>query len=151
VHVGGGGAGLGVVGPGGEERDHVVLGHGLDLGHGLGGRRRRGANRPDRLRGHRPRPGVGLKDKRLHPAPELVLVGLGPDQPHRGQRIPVDHASTVAADRGRAGRGEDRDAGGGLVSRRRTLGDVVAVPCTAEGRARGGGVGGGSGGGEVGA
>ena len=97
MDVGGGRARLGIVRPGGEERDHVVLGHRFDLGHRLRGRRRRGADRADRLGRHRPRPRVGLEHQGLHPAPELVLVGLGPDPAHLRQRVPVDHASTVSA------------------------------------------------------
>ena len=57
VHVGGGLARLGVVGPGAQERDHVVLGDRLDLGDRLRGRRRGVAYRLDRsLRGSPRRP-----------------------------------------------------------------------------------------------
>ena len=48
VHVGGGLARGGLIGPGGQERDHVVLGDRLDLGDGFGRGRRRGAHRFDR-------------------------------------------------------------------------------------------------------
>src|SRR6185312_6727914 len=37
-----------------------------------------------------------LEDQHLHPAPQLVLVRVAPDPPHLGQRVPLDHASTLS-------------------------------------------------------
>src|SRR6516164_7095138 len=45
---------------------------------------------------HAARPGLRLQDQHLHPAPQLVLVRLAPDSPHLGQRVPLDHASTLS-------------------------------------------------------
>jgi hypothetical protein len=85
---------VGVVGPGGQERDDVVLGHRLDRGDRLGGGRRGGPHRRDRVGGHDARPGVRLEHQRLDPAPQLVLVRVAPDAAHLGQGVALDHLCT---------------------------------------------------------
>ena len=96
MHVGGGRAGGGVVGPRGQERDHVVISDGLHRGYRLGSGRWGRTNRLHALGRHRARPGLRLQDEHLHPAPQLVLVRLAPDPPHLGQRVPIDHGSIVS-------------------------------------------------------
>ena len=103
VHVGRGLARLGVVGPGGEERDHVVLGDRLDLGDRLRGRRRRGAHRLDRRWPAPCRPRRAPRARALDPAPQLVLVRLAPDPAHLRQRVALDHGPSLPACRVAAG------------------------------------------------
>src|SRR5580704_7076619 len=91
MDVGRGLARIRVISPGGQERDDIVAGHGLERGDGLGRRWRGGRDRGNRLLGHGARLGVRGQHERLHLAPQLVLVRLAPDVAHFRQRVALNH------------------------------------------------------------
>ena len=134
VHPGRGRPRLGVVRPGGQEGDHVVIGDRLDRGYRLGGGRLGRTDGFHAHRRHRARPGLRLQDEHLHPAPQLVLVRLAPDPPHLGQRVPLDHASKVSARGGRPpGTRPDRgDPSPGPQARPTGRGDSHGMPGRAD-------------------
>ncbi len=82
---------LGVVRPGRQEGDDVVLGDRLDLGDRLGRGRGGAPHRLDAVGGYDARVRVRLEHQHLDRAPQLVLVGLAPDPPHLGQGVALDH------------------------------------------------------------
>src|ERR1700722_7150009 len=91
MHVGGRVTRGGVVRPGGQERDHVVLDDRLHLGDRFRGGRRGGPDRVHRFGRHGPGFGGRLQDQRLDPGPQLVLVRIAPDPAHLGPCIALDH------------------------------------------------------------
>ena len=122
VDVGGGLARLGVVGPGRQERDDVVLRDGLDLGDGLGGGRggagaparrcRRARRRPRRApRARAPRPGTRARTcgPRSRPGPSRAacsarsrrcssgLVGRSGQSPGALRSQPAESSAAIAA------------------------------------------------------
>src|SRR4029078_2295848 len=86
----------GVVRPGGQEGDHVVVGDRLHRGDRLRGWWWGRTDGFHALGRHRAPPRPRLEDHHLHPAQQLVLVRVAPDPPHLGQRVPLDHASTLS-------------------------------------------------------
>ena len=158
MDVGGGLARRGVVRPGGQERDHVVAGDGLQRGDRL----RASAAAPpatgaDGVGGHGAGLGVRGQHERLDLAPELVLVRLAPDVAHLGQGVALDHGfypaplprralavRAVAAGGGRrsatSGRdehGRDERQLGDQRRRRRPTGIVASASARPPGRAAG--------------
>jgi hypothetical protein len=113
MDVGGGLAWGGVIGPRGQERDHVVAGDGFERGNGLWRWRRRRPHRADAACRDRSRRRMRFQDEGLDLPPQVVLVRVTPDAAHLWQRVPVDHvvypavtphlAGPVAARRGRTG------------------------------------------------
>jgi len=63
----------------------------LDLIDSFRRGRRRPAYRVHTISGYDARSGVRLEHERLDSAPQLVLVRLGPDAAHLGQRVTTDH------------------------------------------------------------
>jgi hypothetical protein len=84
VHVGGGLARRGVVGPRGQERDHVVAGDGLERGDRLRRWRRRRPHRADAACRDRPAAACASRTRVSISRHRLVLVRVTPDAAHLG-------------------------------------------------------------------
>ena len=87
--------GGGVVGPRGQERDHVVISDGLHRGYRLGSGWWGRTNRLHAVPRHRARPGRAPQGRAPPPGTTARTCRLAPDPPHLGQRVPLDHGSIV--------------------------------------------------------
>ena len=83
--------GTDVLGDAGEERDHVVLHLALDLGDARGVEAGARADRCERRGGNHAAFGEHFADGELDAQPEAVARLVGPERPHLGPAVALDH------------------------------------------------------------